>query len=188
MSSSYKVSALCGPATKPSSIHFYLHAFTLTSGSTPWRDGSLVWEKGEGPSIMRANTSADLCLVPGTRYIFVGRLFERRPSYHLLGVLLFLQLGISAGSWALANLTQQLSGAAAAADLSFSPLERSNPDVGAHTRKALRAAVVWRVRAQPCRKFCTPVRPRVCTKNGSAVAHEGPWGPAKARPGVLVIS
>ena len=92
----------------------------------------------------------------GTRYIFVGRLFERRPSYHLLGVLLFLQLGISAGSWALANLTQQLSGAAAAAaagDLSLSPLERSNPDVGAHTRKALRAAVVWRVRAKPCNMY-----------------------------------
>ena len=78
----------------------------------------------------------------------MGRLFERRPSYHALGVLLFLQLGIAAGSWALANLTQQLAGAApAGADVASGFLERSNPDVGAHTRKALRAAVVWRVRA-----------------------------------------
>ena len=85
----------------------------------------------------------------GTRYLFVGRLFERRPSYHLLGVLLFLQLGISAASWALANLTQQLSGAAAPAGgspVSDGVLERANPNVAVHTGKALRAAVVWRVR------------------------------------------
>ncbi|CAL8460771.1 g302 [Coccomyxa elongata] len=69
----------------------------------------------------------------GTRYIFVGKLYERRPSYHLLGVLLFVQLGISAGSWALSNLTASLGHSA--------PLDR-NTDVGAHTSKALRAAVV----------------------------------------------
>ena len=30
------------------------------------------------------------------RYLFVGQLFEQRPTYRLLGFLLFLQLGISA--------------------------------------------------------------------------------------------
>lgn len=77
-----------------------------------------------------------LCAGTGTRYIFVGKLYERRPSYHLLGVLLFVQLGISAGSWALSNLTASLGHSA--------PLDR-NTDVGAHTSKALRAAVVLQV-------------------------------------------
>ena len=48
----------------------------------------------------------------GTRYIFTGKLFERRPSYHLLGALLFLQLGISAAGWGLARLQASVAGAA----------------------------------------------------------------------------
>ena len=47
---------------------------------------------------------------PGTRYIFTGKLFERRPSYHLLGALLFLQLGISAAGWGLARLQASVAG------------------------------------------------------------------------------
>ena len=87
----------------------------------------------------------------GTRYLFVGKLFERRPSYHLLGVLLFLQLGISAGSWALQNLAAQLAQQQQQqpdqAQQEASPeLERAHPDVCAHTRKALRAAIVLQVR------------------------------------------
>ncbi len=81
----------------------------------------------------------------GTRYIFVGKLFERRPSYHLLGVLLFVQLGISAGSWALSNLTASLGQTAG--------LDR-NADVGAHTSKAMRAAVVLQVCAFPPARCC----------------------------------
>ena len=80
-----------------------------------------------------------LHLCAGTRYIFVGKLYERRPSYHLLGVLLFVQLGISAGSWALSNLTASLGHSAAGLD--------RNSDVGAHTSKAMRAAVVLQVPA-----------------------------------------
>ena len=91
----------------------------------------------------------------GTRYLFVGKLFERRPSYHLLGVLLFLQLGISAGSWALHSLAAQLQqqqqpppGPGAQQQEGTPPeLERSHPDVGAHTRKALRAAMLLQARA-----------------------------------------
>ena len=33
----------------------------------------------------------------GVRYIFAGRLLERRPSYSILGILLFVQLALSAG-------------------------------------------------------------------------------------------
>ncbi|KAA6428149.1 MAG: peroxisome biogenesis factor 10-like, partial [Trebouxia sp. A1-2] len=40
----------------------------------------------------------------GVRYMFIGKLFEHRPSYHLLGVLLFIQLGITSASWAIRNL------------------------------------------------------------------------------------
>lgn len=36
--------------------------------------------------------------------MFIGKLFEHRPSYHLLGVLLFVQLGITSASWALRNV------------------------------------------------------------------------------------
>ena len=36
--------------------------------------------------------------------MFIGKLFEHRPSYHLLGVLLFIQLGITSASWAIRNL------------------------------------------------------------------------------------
>ena len=34
----------------------------------------------------------------GVRYLFVGQLFEQRPTYRLLGFLLFLQLGIGAAA------------------------------------------------------------------------------------------
>ncbi|KAL0024438.1 hypothetical protein WJX77_003645 [Trebouxia sp. C0004] len=40
----------------------------------------------------------------GVRYMFIGKLFEHRPSYHLLGVLLFIQLGITSASWGIRNL------------------------------------------------------------------------------------
>ena len=38
--------------------------------------------------------------------MFIGKLFEHRPSYHLLGVLLFIQLGITSASWAIRNVVQ----------------------------------------------------------------------------------
>ena len=38
--------------------------------------------------------------------MFIGKLFEHRPSYHLLGVLLFIQLGITSASWAIRNVMQ----------------------------------------------------------------------------------
>ena len=41
--------------------------------------------------------------------MFIGKLFEHRPSYHLLGVLLFVQLGITSASWAVQRLTQATS-------------------------------------------------------------------------------
>jgi hypothetical protein len=87
----------------------------------------------------------------GTRYLFVGKLYERRPSYHLLGVLLFVQLGISAGTWALSNL---------ASSLSQADVQRSNPDMPASTAKALKAAIVLQVLTHPTtvmiplRKLC----------------------------------
>lgn len=54
-------------------------------------------------------------LLTGVRYLFIGKLFEHRPSYHLLGVLLFIQLGITSASWAIGNFMQSrpLSGNAA---------------------------------------------------------------------------
>ena len=75
-------------------------------------------------------------MLAGTRYLFVGKLYERRPSYHLLGVLLFVQLGISAGTWALSNL---------ASSLSATEVHRGNTDMPASTTKALKAAIVLQV-------------------------------------------
>ena len=40
----------------------------------------------------------------GVRHLFIGKLFERRPSYHILGVLLFTQIIASAGIQALQKL------------------------------------------------------------------------------------
>ena len=40
--------------------------------------------------------------------MFVGKLFESRPSYHLLGLLLFVQLGITSGTWAVQQLAASL--------------------------------------------------------------------------------
>ena len=40
--------------------------------------------------------------------MFVGKLFESRPSYHLLGLLLFVQLGITSGTWAVQQLASSL--------------------------------------------------------------------------------
>lgn len=36
--------------------------------------------------------------------MFIGKLFEHRPSYHLLGVLLFIQLGVTSAAWAIRNV------------------------------------------------------------------------------------
>ena len=47
-----------------------------------------------------------LSYAAGVRYMFIGKLFEHRPSYHLLGVLLFIQLGITSASWAIRNVMQ----------------------------------------------------------------------------------
>ncbi len=66
----------------------------------------------------------------------MGKLYERRPSYHLLGVLLFVQLGISAGTWALSNL---------ASSLNATEMQRSSTDMPASTTKALKAAIVLQV-------------------------------------------
>ena len=66
----------------------------------------------------------------------MGKLYEQRPSYHLLGVLLFVQLGISAGTWALSNL---------ASSLNAPDVQRGNTDIPASTTKALKAAMVLQV-------------------------------------------
>ena len=42
--------------------------------------------------------------------MFIGKLFEHRPSYHLLGVLLFVQLGITSASWAIRNVAHLAGG------------------------------------------------------------------------------
>jgi len=36
----------------------------------------------------------------GTRYLFIGKLYERRPNYRFLGVLMCIQLAVSAATWA----------------------------------------------------------------------------------------
>lgn len=66
--------------------------------------------------------------------MFIGKLFEHRPSYHLLGVLLFIQLGITSASWAIRNAMQSplVYGNAAKAQLSSSsdaPLHREQKAV-----------------------------------------------------------
>ena len=68
--------------------------------------------------------------------MFIGKLFEHRPSYHLLGVLLFIQLGITSASWAICNLAS-LSGNA-----SKSPEAEHSSSI---TRQKERKAVVLEV-------------------------------------------
>ncbi|KAK9786583.1 hypothetical protein WJX73_010336 [Symbiochloris irregularis] len=45
--------------------------------------------------------------VAGVRYIFIGKLFERRPSYHVLGMLLFAQIAASVSLQGLQQLASQ---------------------------------------------------------------------------------
>lgn len=47
----------------------------------------------------------------GVRYLFAGRSFEGRPSYHVLGLLLLAQLGLSGALWAARSLGQAEGGA-----------------------------------------------------------------------------
>lgn len=47
----------------------------------------------------------------GVRYIFGGRLMERRPSYSILGILLFVQLSLSAGVPHVRRMTDAFPGA-----------------------------------------------------------------------------
>ena len=61
-------------------------------------------------------------MLAGVRYIFIGKAFERRPSYHVLGVLLFLQLAATTGSWTLSLLAEQLTSEPAAAGGGDAPL------------------------------------------------------------------
>lgn len=96
--------------------------------------------RNRGPLLFIPVLLNGMCMLVGTRYLFVGKLYERRPSYHLLGVLLFVQLGISAGTWALSNATE---------------VQRSNTDMPASTTKALKAAIVLQV-SQPCRSPAPP--------------------------------
>ena len=39
----------------------------------------------------------------GTRYKFLGKLFEQRPSYRILGILMFMQLATNAALWAVSH-------------------------------------------------------------------------------------
>jgi len=87
----------------------------------------------------------------GVRYMFIGKLFEHRPSYHLLGVLLFIQLGITTASWAIRNLAS-LSGNAS-----------KNPEAepsSSTTRRMERKAVVLEV---SLRSAATLLFPGLCS-------------------------
>ena len=67
-----------------------------------------VWLPGRRAMYVHG-ASAVCCRCPaGVRYVFVGKLFESRPSYHLLGLLLFVQLGITSGTWAVQQLASSL--------------------------------------------------------------------------------
>ena len=72
--------------------------------------------------------------------MFIGKLFEHRPSYHLLGVLLFIQLGITSASWAIRNL----------ASLSGNASKSSEAEPSSSTsRQKERKAVVLEVNLRP---------------------------------------
>ena len=68
----------------------------------------------------------------GVRYIFIGQLFEHRPSYRILGFLLFLQLGVGAAQ----TLLQRAAAGPATGQLLRKQLQQDQP----------RAAVVLHVR------------------------------------------
>eukprot|EP00884_Botryococcus_braunii_P002756 jgi/Botrbrau1/12481/Bobra.0169s0028.1 len=67
--------------------------------------------------------------VTGVRYIFIGKLLEQRPSYHVLGLLLFIQLAVSGGSWAVSQAAV------------FRPSQASSAE-GSSIDKAIRPAIV----------------------------------------------
>lgn len=49
-----------------------------------------------------------LTAIAGIKYAFIGKSFEQRPSYRVLGTLLFMQLAITTSLAAADALTQQL--------------------------------------------------------------------------------
>ena len=53
-----------------------------------------------------------MCCCAGVRYMFVGKAMEQRSSYRVLGVLLFVQLGVSACAHAATLLMRSYAGAA----------------------------------------------------------------------------
>jgi hypothetical protein len=66
----------------------------------------------------------------------MGKLLEQRPSYHVLGLLLFIQLAVSGGSWALRHA-------------SYSGMHLWQTSAGdASAEKALRPALLLQVRAR----------------------------------------
>ena len=100
------------------------------------------------------------------RYLFIGKLFEHRPSYHLLGVLLFIQLGITSASWAVGNFMQfrLLSGNAAkhAAEVQ----EASGPNI--HREQKAVVLEASRCRFRSIQHTCLQVN-----QPGLPVAQEG---------------
>lgn len=68
----------------------------------------------------------------GTRYMFVGKLYEKRPSYRILGILMCIQLAVSAASWAFSDATKDPEG---------------QPDSAPRSSASQQKAKVLRVRA-----------------------------------------
>ena len=76
--------------------------------------------------------------VPGVRFIFIGKLFERRPSYHVLGMLLFAQIAASVSLQGLQQLASQ-----------WLPSRGEDSDTADAKKKPLVPAVVLRVSRPP---------------------------------------
>lgn len=79
----------------------------------------------------------------GVRYIFIGKIFEHRPSYHLLGVLLFIQLGITGAFWTVEQTRHLMS-------------DNSNP-TGADQQQASQTALRQQTKAvvlEVCEQGC----------------------------------
>ena len=63
----------------------------------------------------------------GVRYLFIGKALEQRATYRVLGVLLFMQLGLSAGSTAVAQLVQSFTATNAPAPSATAGSQQPSP-------------------------------------------------------------
>ena len=130
----------------------------LSSWSSPEaRAADCMQRPGQRLALLAEDQIADAAAADpaAVRYLFIGQLFEQRPTYRLLGWLLFLQLGISAAAGAVKHGLSALGVAASRRQQLPAHLQQrgEQPAVVLHVRAWLCCSV------RPIRHAERPLRP-----------------------------